>query len=286
MLKKGDKVALVACSNGQSPAHKNRIENLVNTLNSLGLDVILSKNIYSKYSVFNGSAKEKASSFMELYKDPVIKALFDISGGDIANEILDYLDYSYIAQNPKPVFGYSDLTTVLNSLYSQSNIKTYLYQVRNLLYTDTENQTKSFCNSLFDSKADLFDFPYHFIQGNYIDGIVVGGNIRCLLKLAGTKYMPNFSNKILFLESLGGEVAVMSSFLNQLKQIGAFENIKGLILGTFTQMEESNISPSIENLVLKIVDDPNLPIVKTTAIGHGHDSKCIIIGENIILNKK
>ena len=95
--------------------------------------------------------------------------------------------------------------------------------------------------------------------------------------------MPDFTDKILFLESMGGEAALMSAFLTQLKQIGAFEKIKGLILGTFTKMQENNISPSISELVLNIIDNPNLPIAKTEDIGHSTNSKAIIIGKNIIL---
>ena len=55
--------------------------------------------------------------------------------------------------------------------------------------------------------------------------------------------MPDFTNKVLFLESMGGEAGLMSAFLNQLKQIGAFDKIQGLILGTFSKMQENNISP-------------------------------------------
>ena len=54
---------------------------------------------------------------------------------------------------------------------------------------------------------DLFNINYKFIQQDKMHGIVVGGNIRCFLKLAGTEYMPDMENKILFLESLNGDVA-------------------------------------------------------------------------------
>ena len=220
---------------------------------------------------------------MNLYKNDEVKAIFDISGGDLANEVLDYLDYNYIAQNPKPVFGYSDLTTVLNAIYAKTNNSVYLYQVRNLIYSDSENQKANFINSLFNDKDDLFNFSYKFIQGKSIEGIVIGGNIRCLLKLAGTKYMPDFTDKVLFLESMGGEAGLMSAFLNQLKQMGAFDKIRGLLLGTFSKMQENNISPTIEELIIKTIDNPNLPVAKTEEIGHGATSKCIIIGKSINL---
>ena len=283
ILKKGDHIGIVACSNGQPLTNKNKIESLLLQLKNLNLNPICSEYIYEVNSPFNGSAKDKGKAFMNLYKNDEVKAIFDISGGDLANEVLDYLDYNYIAQNPKPVFGYSDLTTVLNAIYAKTNNSVYLYQVRNLIYSDSENQKANFINSLFNSTDDLFNFSYKFIQGKSIEGIVIGGNIRCLLKLAGTKYMPDFTDKVLFLESMGGEAGLMSAFLNQLKQMGAFDKIRGLLLGTFSKMQENNISPTIEELIIKTIDNPNLPVAKTEEIGHGATSKCIIIGKSINL---
>lgn len=283
ILKNGDTIGIVACSNGQPLTNKNKIESLLLQLKNLNLNPICSEYIYEVNSPFNGSAKDKGKAFMNLYKNDEVKAIFDISGGDLANEVLDYLDYNYIAQNPKPVFGYSDLTTVLNAIYAKTNNSVYLYQVRNLIYSDSENQKANFINSLFNSTDDLFNFSYKFIQGKSIEGIVIGGNIRCLLKLAGTKYMPDFTDKVLFLESMGGEAGLMSAFLNQLKQMGAFDKIRGLLLGTFSKMQENNISPTIEELIIKTIDNPNLPVAKTEEIGHGATSKCIIIGKSINL---
>ena len=283
ILNINDKIAIVACSNGQPSVNKPQIELLLQTIKEIGLIPICSEYIYAVNPPFNGSAENKGKAFMDLYKNNEVKAIFDISGGDLANEVLDYLDYDYIAKNPKPFFGYSDLTTVLNAIYSQTNNPVYLYQIRNLIYSDSENQKSNFTNSLLNNKNDLFNFSYKFIQGEKIEGTVVGGNIRCLLKLAGTKYMPDFTDKVLFLESMGGDAGLMSAFLNQLKQMGAFDKIKGLILGTFSKMQENNISPTIEELVVKIVNNPNLPIAKTEEIGHGANSKCIVIGENITL---
>ena len=95
--------------------------------------------------------------------------------------------------------------------------------------------------------------------------------------------MPSFKDKVLFLESLGGEVPLMTTYLNQLKQMGAFNEVKGIILGTFTEMEEKQAKPSIEQLVVDIVNNKELPIVKTEDIGHGSNSKAIIIGGDIEL---
>ena len=118
-----------------------------------------------------------------------------------------------------------------------------------------------------------------------MEGVVIGGNTRCFLKLAGTPYMPDFSDKILFLESLGGGKPELITYLNQLKQMGAFQKISGLLLGTFTKFEEKESPSDLTKLVQTVVGDPALPIAKTQQIGHGSQSRCFIIGAHCDLWK-
>lgn len=99
---------------------------------------------------------------------------------------------------------------------------------------------------------DLFHIEYEWIQGTEMQGIVVGGNIRCFLKLAGTEYMPDLNGKILLLESYSGTVAKMETYLCQLQQMGAFSKAAGIILGTFTEMESEQCVPTIQTLVKRI----------------------------------
>ena len=115
-----------------------------------------------------------------------------------------------------------------------------------------------------------------------MEGIVVGGNIRCFLKLAGTKYWPDVDGKILLLESLSGREAKISTCLNQLSQIGVFEKISGLLLGTFTEMNACSLTSELYEMVRSYVSE-QLPIAVTRQIGHGVDSKAIKIGENMCL---
>ncbi|WP_160692727.1 S66 peptidase family protein [Clostridium sp. C2-6-12] len=281
LFNKGDKVGIVACSNGLTESNVIKLEELKNILETLGLQVAFGNKIYRKYSVFNGTGKEKAEALMKFFLDPSIKAIFDVSGGDLANGILDYLDYEAIKANPKAFFGYSDLSVVLNGIYSKTGVKTYLYQIRNLIEEFKLKQIEEFNDTFIEDGNKLLNFNYEWIQGNFIEGTVVGGNIRCLLKLAGTEYIPDFTDKIIFLESLSGDVPKMVTYLTQCKQIGMFRKAKGIILGSFTEMEKEEYLPTIVEIVKEIVNNPNIPIVKTNEIGHGKDSKCIIIGELI-----
>lgn len=283
-MKKGSKTAIVSCSNAQPQTYREKLNKLQATLSDLGLIPIFGDCIYEKESVFSGTGKERAESLMNFYRNPEIRAVFDISGGDIANEILPFLDYDVIAKSNAVFWGYSDLTTIINAIYTKTKKPSVLYQVRNLISPNAQEQAANFFASIFEEKPDLFSFRYSMIQKNSMQGIVVGGNIRCLLKLAGTPYWPDMNGKILLLESLGGLVPQMTAYLNQLKQIGVFEQINGILLGTFTKMEEEKAYPSMPELVKRYAGK-ELPIAKTNEIGHSANAKAIVIGKEMNFTK-
>ncbi|TBX07078.1 peptidase S66 [Clostridium perfringens] len=282
-LNKGNKIGIISCSNGLSIKNKNIIDELKLNLKSLDIEMVEGDTLYAKeYNLFSGTGEEKARALEKLFLDKGIKMIFDISGGDLANEVLDFLDFNLIKENPKPFFGYSDLTVLLNAIYSQCHITTYNYQLRNLIGKFKEEQMQNFKASFIEGKEDIFNLDYEWINGSHLEGIVVGGNIRCLLKLAGTKYMPDFKDKILFLESFSGNSAKMVTYITQYKNLGVFNEIKGIILGEFTEMERENLKPDIVEILKRVIGEINIPILKTRDLGHGADAKCIPIGKYLI----
>ena len=282
-LNKGDKIGVISCSNGLNIKHKNIIDELKLNLKSLDIDMVEGDTLYAKeYNLFSGTGEEKARALEKLFLDKDIKMIFDISGGDLANEVLDFLDFNLIKENPKPFFGYSDLTVLLNAIYSQCHIATYNYQLRNLIGKFKEEQMQNFKASFIEGKEDIFNLDYKWINGSHLEGRIVGGNIRCLLKLAGTKYMPDFKDKILFLESFSGNSAKMVTYITQYKNLGVFNEVKGIILGEFTEMERENLKPDIVEILKRVIGEINIPILKTRELGHGADAKCIPIGKYLI----
>ena len=282
-LNKGDKIGVISCSNGLSIKNKNIIDELKLNLKSLDIEMVEGDTLYTKeYNLFSGTGEEKARALEKLFLDKDIKMIFDISGGDLANEVLDFLDFNLIKENPKPFFGYSDLTVLLNAIYSQCDITTYNYQLRNLIGKFKEEQMQNFKASFIEGKENIFNLDYKWINGSHLEGIVVGGNIRCLLKLAGTKYMPDFKDKILFLESFSGNSAKMVTYITQYKNLGVFNQVKGIILGEFTEMEREDLKPDIVEILKRVIGEINIPILKTSDLGHGADAKCIPIGKYLI----
>ena len=275
MLNNNDKIALVVCSNGKNIEDKDRLEKLESILVEMGLVPIFTKYIYKDKFGRGAKAQDRAKELMSFYENKEIKAIFDISGGDIANEVLDYLDFDVIKRNYKPFFGYSDLTIVLNTLESQTNEVNYLYQILNII--ENEEIRTNFKNTFMKNEQILFDVKWRFLQGSSVEGEVIGGNIRCFLKLVGTKYFPKVDNKVLFIEGLGTSVEGLITHLSQLKQMNVFCNISGLLIGTFTKIEKEISVEELFELVKEYIPE-HLPVVKTSEIGHAKDSKALKIG--------
>lgn len=276
------RVGLTACSNGQQTAWEPQISKLCRILSEMGIEAEEAEHIYAKIDDFAGTDRERAEDLMRFFRDDSVDAIFDISGGDLANGVLKYLDYEEIARTAKRFWGYSDLTTVINAIYAKTGKESVLYQVKNMVFSKDERLRKRFADYISGKNSDLFDIRYDFLQRNSMEGVVVGGNIRCFLKLAGTEYLPDVSDKILLLESLGGESGATAAAFSQLEQLGVFDRISGVLLGTFTRYEEAGLKMSVFDL-LKMHISEALPVAKTSEIGHGTDSKAIVIGRNLRL---
>ncbi len=283
MLNKNDKIALVVCSNGKNIEDKDRLEKLESILVEMGLVPIFTKYIYKDKFGRGAKAQVRAEELMSFYENKEIKAIFDISGGDIANEVLDYLDFDVIKRNYKPFFGYSDLATVLNALTGKTNEINYLYQILNIIESDKIRE--NFEDTFLKNNQTLFDVKWRFLQGSNVKGEVIGGNIRCFLKLAGTKYFPEAENKVLFIEGLGTSIEGLVTHLAQLKQIGVFDKISGLLIGTFTKIEKEISEEELFELIQEYIPS-SLAVAKTQEVGHAKNSKVLKIGEEIYIKNE
>lgn len=277
-LRPGDKIGIVCCSNGWEKRKETKLRRLEEILLGMRLVPVLSPYIFERGGVESGSAMERAQALMDFYRDDAVKGIFDISGGDIANGILPYLDYKAIAESDKKFWGYSDLTTIINAIYAKTGKSSVLYQICNLLYEHAAEQQEHFKNAILGKSETLFQFPYEFLQGHSMEGVVVGGNVRCFLKLAGTAYFPALADRILLLESLGGTAPQMLTYFSQLQQLGAFDQVRGILLGTFTQMEQEKCKPDVWSLLKSFVR-PEFPVARTEFVGHGTDSRAVLVGE-------
>lgn len=73
---------------------------------------------------FGSSLQDRARDLMDAFKNPDIKGIVTSIGGSDQIKLIKYLDPKVFIENPKPYFGFSDNTHVVNFLFKH-NIPSY-----------------------------------------------------------------------------------------------------------------------------------------------------------------
>jgi muramoyltetrapeptide carboxypeptidase len=234
-LRKNDKIGIVSPSNPVTEEVMTQFQRGVDYLKALGFEVVIAKNALSNTLGYAASPEEKAEDINAMFQDPAIKAIICSQGGATANACLPYLDWEMIGRHPKIFLGISDITVLLNAIYAKTGLITYHgndvawgFGREPKVYDRQE-----FSDRLMNGKIGLIN-PNGVrttIRGGTAEGRLLGGNLGCLLKLAGTQYFPNFEGAILFLESYGFSPEGCHCNFAQLEQMIVFDKIKGIIVG-------------------------------------------------------
>ena len=88
-----------------------------------------------------------------------------------------------------------------------------------------------------------------------------------------------------FIEGLGTSIEGLITHLSQLKQLGVFDKISGLLIGTFTKIEKEFSVEEIFEIIQEYIPS-SLPVAKTQEVGHAKDSKALKLGEKIYIKNE
>ena len=90
---------------------------------------------------------------------------------------------------------------------------------------------------------------------------LVVANLNTLVSAAGTPYFPKTSNKVLLIEEMAAPFGRLERNLTQLKLMGIFEHLSGLIMGKPEMPNSQGASFSMDDLFLEVVGKRNYPII-------------------------
>ena len=232
-LKKGDFVAVIAPSNHVGEDDFIYMKKTEKMFNSVGLNVVYGKNIYSNTLGYGATPKEKAEDLNWAFKNKDIKAIFCAKGGENSNTVFEYIDYNLIKQNPKIFCGFSDSTFLINMIYEKTGLTTFHASTFKAISDwDEDSVFEDIVQKLINGNKTLnfmLDEPKVIKEGK-CEGTLIGGNLSCIREMVNGKYSINFENKILFIEDLAEESnpKFESNFLYYMKQNDVFSKIKGL----------------------------------------------------------
>ena len=284
-LSPGDTIGVVSPSTPVEPDNQ-QLANGVRFLEGLGFKAILGEHVFSSTLGYAASPTEKAADIMEMFTNPAVKAIICSHGGDTANACLPYLDWHVIRDNPKIFLGISDITVLLNAIYAKTGLVTFHGNdvMWGLGRHHTAYDRQEFLDSLVEGKIGRVTpvGSRTAIRSGRAEGRLLGGNLRCLLKLAGTPYFPNFDGAVLFIESLGFEPPTCDYMLRQLQQMGVFDQIRGVIVGYIDGVDNLPEAPlHMEDVLLTVTEDYHFPILKANDFGHNTPNTTLPVGARV-----
>jgi muramoyltetrapeptide carboxypeptidase len=287
-LQIGDTIGIISPSAPVTEETLGQFNKGIEFLKNAGFKTKIAKNALKNTLKYSATPEEKAYGLNSMFADPKVKAIICSQGGDNSNAILPLIDFNLIRKNPKIFLGISDITVLLNAINKETGLVTF--HGNDLMWGFGREPTKydeeEFRGRLIEGKIGEIrhNSEWKCIRGGTAEGILVGGNLNCLNKLAGTRYFPDFEGKILFLESFdeSNPPAKVDAELQRLGQMGVFEKILGLWIGHYKH--ESKIP--YEEIVLNAVKEYDFPILKCDDFGHNTPNTTVPIGVRVKLDAK
>ena len=284
-LDEGDRIGVVSPSTPVTPRDL-QFNKGVRFLEDMGFRVTLGKHIFSNTLGYAASPQEKAADINDMFADPSIKAIICSQGGSTANACLPHLDWDVIKENPRIFLGISDITVLLNAIYAKTGLVTF--HGNDVMWgfgrDPAPYDVQEFVSRLMEAEIGKVNAngKRETIRGGVVEGRLLGGNLKCLLKLAGTPYFPDFSESVLFVESIETTPEECDYQFHQLNQIGVFDKVQGVIVGYIDGLDNKADEPlKMQDVLLTVTSEYRFPILKANDFGHNCPNTTLPVGAKV-----
>ena len=286
----GARVSVVAPA---SNAKSERIELGLAALRRRGFDAVVGPNALGKEPLFfSGTVSARLDDLHRAFATPAIKAVFCTRGGYGSNYLLEDLDLEIIRDNPKPFFGYSDLTTMQTWLLDQLSLVAFHGpMVAADFYRENGVHEDSFAAALNGERVSAgSDEGLRILKPGRARGTVYGGCLSILTFALGTRFAPQTEGKLLFIEDVAAKPYQIDRMLRQMLLAGKFDGVTGLIFGEMLECNSSGASPDLlDEVILRVFDWFEGPIaigLRSGHVSHGNVTLPLGIEAELILEEE
>jgi muramoyltetrapeptide carboxypeptidase len=265
-----------------------RIDHAVDTLQRWGYNIVIGDTIGERETYLSGNDAGRTVDLQSMLDNPAIKAIIMGRGGYGTSRIIDNLDFSRFRQNPKWICGFSDITVLHGHIFRNEHIATLHSPMCSAFTPESENgiyiQTlKNLLEGKIDYSIDMQASTYN--RSGICTAPLVGGNLALLAHLTGSKSQLCTDGCILFIEDIGEHLYQIDRMLLGLKRSGQLSRLAGLVVGTFTDTEDTQrpFGYNLEEIVMQKVADYHYPVAFGLPVGHGTENMPIMHGSNYTL---
>lgn len=312
-LKKGDEVRIVAPSRGLKIIGADSREQAARRFADMGLYVTFGRHTTDDNWDEFGTAtiEQRVEDLHEAFADTRVKAVFTVIGGFNSNQLLPFLDYELIKNNPKIICGFSDITALLNAVNARTGLVTFLgphyssFGMQQGFDYTWESMKAMLLGSggcmmqpsqewsddlwFLDQKNRSFikNEGCWVLQSGEASGTIAGGNLGTLLLLNGTPYRPEFrADTVLFVEDCytsGGDDTAFLRNLQALAYQPDFVNVKALVIGRF-QKASGLTREKLDYIVRSIPQLRGLPVIANADFGHTTPMATLPLGGRTVIS--
>jgi muramoyltetrapeptide carboxypeptidase len=279
-LHPGDGIG-ITCPAGYMALEK--AQTCIDTLRQWGYRVRTGRTLGSaSENYFSGTDDERLTDLQEMLDDPEIKAILCGRGGYGLTRIIDRIDLSGLKKAPKWIIGYSDITLLHAHIHTNYKMAT-LHAPMAGAFNEGGAETvyvQSLRSALAGEPAKYVCDPHPFNRPGNATGPLVGGNLSMLAHGVGTSSDLGTKGKILFLEDVGEYLYNIDRMLHQLKRSGKLEGLAGLVIGSFTEMKDTQrpFGATVEEIIRDVVKEYSYPVCFGFPVGHSAENYALKVG--------
>ncbi len=282
-LKPGDRIGVVSPSGVVTPALRGQLDRGVRFLEELGFEVVLGRNALSSTLGYTATPAEKALDLNAMFADPSIRAVICSQGGQTANPCLPLLELEVIRRDPKVFLGISDITVLLNAIQARTGLVTF--HGDDVMWGFGREVSPYTREAFLDRfvRGRIGPIPpsgggRRTVRGGVAEGRLAGGNLGCLIKLAGTPWFPDFDGAILLLEDYGFSPEAVHCHMHHLGQLGVLDRIAGVVVGHIHDDDAASRTVQYEDVVATVLGERRLPVLKMSEFGHNCPNAVLPVG--------
>lgn len=304
-LRAGDKVALVSPAGCIEPAC---LERGLRRLEAWGLNPQVGGHVLDRAGLFAGRRQDRLYDLQRALDDPDIKAVIATRGGYGTASLLDDLDFTAFARQPKWVVGFSDLTVLHSHLQKHLHVAS-LHAAMPQTYPGPAGgcaphgkaaapacpehpALDTLHRALFGEPLGYAALPPHAAQrAGAARAPLVGGNLSVLYSLRGTPTDLDPAGKILFIEDLNELDYHIDRMLLNLYRGGWFDRLAGLVVGAFTGIRPGarplglSVTETVERYVeAAYAKGARYPVYYDFPAGHIENHHALYMGVPAVLN--
>lgn len=258
-------------------------------LASAGFEVELAPHAGDSYGRLAGADKDRAEDLVTMLERPDIDAVMCLRGGYGAMRTALALDLRRLRQlrgsTPKVFVGYSDITVLHSLLARELGWVTFYGPMVTSFASATDYTRTAFLRAVmvpegFVIEPDPEDPYVEALVPGVAEGEIVGGCLALLADLTGTPWEPDFTEKIVFFESVRTEPHQVESQLSHLLAAGKLSGCRGIVIGEHADCGPKSPGPTLglEQIFRDLLMPLNIPTIYHLPLGHGRSIATIPMG--------